>query len=191
MFLPLSLSTSPLSSPCKPGLDSLSCCPNGARKGTPGRAGPPGEDDLRHMELVPGAGDWSSVWPLSLWKGISGALMLQHALLETRSAQGAANCNQYLRYSAELGAEQFPSQFFPCSVSPWWRVVYRSHPSSSLIVHNLIFFRSLSSPFQRVYLRQGPAWPDRQCLKAQKPRKSNTTGPEVSDQPWYQTCPWL
>lgn len=194
VFLPPSLFISPLSSPCRPGPDSVSCCPDGSRKGTQGRVELPGEDDLRHLDLVPEAEYWSSVWPLSLWKGILGALVLQHTLLEMGSAQGAANCNQYLRYSAELGADQIPCQFFPPSVSPWWRAAYRSPPSSNLIVCNQTFFRSLSSPFQRVYLRQGPAWPDRQCLKAQKPHKSDTKGTAMSDSPGTKCtcgCSWV
>lgn len=42
----------PVSTSCKPGLDSVGCYPDGARRWTPGRAGLPGEDNPRHMVLA-------------------------------------------------------------------------------------------------------------------------------------------
>lgn len=52
-------------------------------------------------------------------EGMSGSLMLQYTLQETRSAQGPANCTQYHGYWAELGDNHFISQLLPYS----WRHV--------------------------------------------------------------------
>lgn len=52
MLPPPSLSMSPVSISCKPGLDSVGFYSDGARTWTLGRAGFPGADDTRHTVLA-------------------------------------------------------------------------------------------------------------------------------------------